>query len=241
MTQKSAADASAAATRTRVPKTPVVKNVRPESDSQRALRENALLATTSRLPTTPKIQQSQYAVVQLPDGREILKKKNPTLNSNDLDIGHVLGRDSSHHSIRNDPSVRSKQNIPKADYFERRLCSDPNRKSDYAQFSNVPMRSSSIQDPIKNDTTKKPNSSFVDYAYQPDPGNRLGRKPNQNYATTTHNGAINKNRFDLRNSSTNASRSSSAAVTSVERRSNLLNGTAQEFRTARYSIFLKLY
>ena len=75
-----------------LPKKTEIKNTRPENNSQRALRENALLATEYRLPNTPKIQQSQYRVVRLPDGTEILKKRNPTLDSDDPDIGHVLGR-----------------------------------------------------------------------------------------------------------------------------------------------------
>jgi hypothetical protein len=73
-----------------LPKKTEIKNTRPESSSQRALRENALLATENRLPNTPKIQQSQYRVVQLPDGSQVLKKRN--IDSDDLDVGHVLGR-----------------------------------------------------------------------------------------------------------------------------------------------------
>lgn len=75
-----------------MPKKTEIKNTRPENSSQRALRENALLATENRLPNTPKIQQSQYRVVQLPDGSQVLKKRNPTIDSDDLDVGHVLGR-----------------------------------------------------------------------------------------------------------------------------------------------------
>lgn len=43
------------------------------------------------MPNTPKIKQSQYAVVQLPDGQEILKKRNPSFDTNGPDVGHVLG------------------------------------------------------------------------------------------------------------------------------------------------------
>lgn len=86
-----------------------VKNTRSENDSQRALRENTLLATENRLPNTPKIQQSQYTVVQLPDGGEILKKRNPTIDNNGLDIGHILGRSTQQLGIIDDgSSFRSK-------------------------------------------------------------------------------------------------------------------------------------
>ncbi|XP_057364610.1 TRAF-type zinc finger domain-containing protein 1-like isoform X2 [Daphnia carinata] len=81
------------------------KNTRIENGVQRTVRNNALLATENRLPTTPKIQQSQYAVIQLPNGQEILKKRNPSFGPNEINIGHVLGHGQPQELRDDDTSI----------------------------------------------------------------------------------------------------------------------------------------
>ena len=65
------------------------KNPKPETEVQRATRENALLAAEGRKQTNPTIRQSAMVVVKLPSGEEILKKRH---NDADVDLGNVLGR-----------------------------------------------------------------------------------------------------------------------------------------------------
>lgn len=202
----------------------MVKNTRPESASQRALRENALSATENRLPSTPKIQQSQYTVVELPDGQQILKKRNPSSNTNDPYVGHVLGRGLPYESINDDPSVRSVPNLPKANYFERRMRTE----SDRVQNTNVPMKPLVGRD-VDKGITKKPNASFANYAYQPDPGQKLGRERNPTtVAPHANNGAIPRTRFHHDNGSTN-------------RQPNQWDGTTQEFYNARYLVLFSSF
>lgn len=201
------------------PKNTVIKNTRPESASQRALRESTLSATENRLPTTPKIQPSQYVVVDLPDGQQILKKRNPSSNANDPYVGHVLGHGLPYESINNDPSVHFVPTLPKAEYFDRRIHAD-----DHVQNTKVPMKPTGERG-VEKRITKKPNASFANYAYQPDPGHRLGREGNP---TTPHafNGAIPRTRFRPDNGP-------------MTRQLNQWDGTTQEFHNARYLFLIQ--
>ncbi|XP_046442034.1 TRAF-type zinc finger domain-containing protein 1-like isoform X2 [Daphnia pulex] len=170
-----------------------IKNTRPESSSQRALRENALLATENRLPNTPKIQQSQYRVVQLPDGSQVLKKRN--IDSDDLDVGHVLGRkqqqefDGNHFnaesnginkemkkSLFQESSHLGSYSVKAKRAYNNYMSADVQKRNS-PEKSNVAMKPSSSHSNEMR-ISKKPNAAFKNYAYQPDAGNKLGREDN---------------------------------------------------------------
>ena len=70
---------------------PAVIN-RPETQQQKTMRLNALQSAESRQQSNPKIPLSKMMVVDLPDGSQILKKREN--DATDVDIGHVLGRGS---------------------------------------------------------------------------------------------------------------------------------------------------
>ncbi len=166
-------------------------------------------ATEHRLATTPKIQQSQYTVRQLPDGREILKKRNSGFNINELDVGQVLGRSHQHHRMDYGPSVippssygvnhldghnvmnvgqkNGEKGVDKSLFNQcdstKPLVSTFCTRNDYSsgiarqtystQKNNVSTKPSSERN-LEMRITKKPNAAFSNYAYQPDPGNKLG-------------------------------------------------------------------
>lgn len=174
------------------PKKNEVKNTRSENDSQRALRENTLLATENRLPNTPKIQQSQYIVAELPDGREILKKRNPTIDSNGLDAGHILGRSTPQHEFIDNGSsfrptaVNSNDNLSGINKGIKKSLFQQSNLINYPVTTNRARNHCSTMKPLSNDSTemrlsKKPNTAFTNYAYQPDAGNKLGRENNSTY------------------------------------------------------------
>ena len=95
--------------------------------------------------------------IRLPDGTEILKKNNVAFKNEafQVDVGHVLGR-----SDRFGP----------ADYARpaREVHRSPVKPVNVARSESRP-----------SSLTKKPNTSFKNYAYQPDPGHVLGSRSNQ--------------------------------------------------------------
>ncbi|KAI9562377.1 TRAF-type zinc finger domain-containing protein 1 [Daphnia sinensis] len=187
------------------PKKTLPKNTRVENGVQRAVRNNALLATENRLPTTPKIQQSQYAVVQLPNGQEILKKRNPSFGADEIDIGHVLGRgqpqelrdhdvpilhtavytnrrngfEDSNFGFKPNGLETNKHMFNEHDHKRHPAPMNHAKKSDVREFdqNRTVLKNSGIPATYHNvgmRVTKKPNAAFKNYAYQPDPGNKLG-------------------------------------------------------------------
>lgn len=60
-----------------------------ESPSQMIARQRMLDASEERKLTNPQLKQSQYKLVRLPNGDEILKKRIPDVS---VDCGQVLGR-----------------------------------------------------------------------------------------------------------------------------------------------------
>lgn len=207
-------------------------NTRPENEKQREVRESSLLATENRLLTAPKIRPSQYAVVQLPDGREVLKKRNPS--GSNVDAGHVLGRGQNYESKQNDSFFNQMSNP----FYSLKMNRDIDRKSNgglngtkdfsshdsqrrtvqkkYDHFvsgneekSNFSAKeTSSLRKNEESRVVKKPHSSFVNYAHQPDPGHKLGSGSNhQNSRSHTNrslpNGAIPRSSAELSNRTTN--------------------------------------
>lgn len=217
-------------------------------------------AIETRLPTTPKIQQSQYTVRQLPDGREILKKKNPIFNNNDIDAGQVLGRSQQHANMDYDSpalyrpayygvnhlechedldlgqSNGMKGGIEKSMFDQRDArkpsvplnrsrndyVSEAGRKT-YSPQKNNGSAKPSVERNLETRIAKKPNAAFSNYAYQPDPGNRLGRGNNlMNERQQAYNGAIPK-----------------TSVRSENRMTDQQNQQSQHGQTKRYYYFFK--
>lgn len=187
------------------PKKTLPKNTRLENGAQRSIRNNALLATENRLPTTPKIQQSQYAVVQLPNGQEILKKRNPSFGTNEINIGHVLGHGQPQELENDDTSIlhtavytNRRNGFEGSDFGFSPNWMEPNKsmfnerddkkypapinlaKKNYGpgivQKRNSVQKNNgiaAIDHSVGMRIPKKPNAAFKNYAYQPDPGNKL--------------------------------------------------------------------
>lgn len=202
-------------------------NTRTENAKQRQLRQNTLSATENRLQTAPKIQQSQYAVVRLPDGREILKKRNPS--DDNVDIGNVLGHGQVYESTPDGPVMnqtfypRMNKDQASLDYNDKhhyhgkmesqqrdlKNLSVPKNRT-YDGFVSGNQKKSDFQakdNTRKSEETrvvKKPHSSFANYAYKPDPGNKLGSGENQQTARLdANNGAVPRTRVQLVNRPTN--------------------------------------
>jgi len=95
--------------------------------------------------------------IRLPDGTEILKKNNVAFKNEafQVDVGHVLGRSDRFGPI---------------DYVR------PVREVHHSPVKSVNVARS---EPRPSSLTKKPNASFKNYAYQPDPGHVLGSRSNQ--------------------------------------------------------------
>lgn len=79
---------------------------RTENEQQKAARQNILQAAESRLDTNRKIPLSSMMVVDLPDGSQLLKKRQT--DSTNVDVGHVLGR--GHRNTRTNHSDVFKDN-----------------------------------------------------------------------------------------------------------------------------------
>lgn len=163
------------------------------------------MATENRLPTTPKIQQSQYAVVQLPNGQEILKKRNPSFGTNEINIGHVLGHGQPQELENDDTSIlhtavytNRRNGFEGSDFGFSPNWMEPNKsmfnerddkkypapinlaKKNYGpgivQKRNSVQKNNgiaAIDHSVGMRIPKKPNAAFKNYAYQPDPGNKL--------------------------------------------------------------------
>lgn len=144
-------------------KQPKPINNRIENDVQRNVRQNVLKASESRVETNPQkpARESQYQIVSLPDGTELLKKRN-TASKNEAyqpDAGHVLGRSDRRARPEEIPfMIRPSLNTtPAGGRHEHKV-----KKVEFA------MR------PNGTGVPKKPNSAFKNSAYQPDPGHVLG-------------------------------------------------------------------
>ena len=166
-------------------KTVGFKNSRSETPEQRTIRNNTSRSAEVRLPYTPKIQQSKYTVVRLPNDQEILKKRNPDLGSN-VGASHVLGGGLSdptnthtfghgaqhvNETLKKRPSAQHVvERRQEQSYSSRRTVA-----GDVHGFSKP--SGPSIKETDKNDVkflSKKTNVAFKNNAFQPDPGNRLG-------------------------------------------------------------------